>query len=282
MNSPFRWSMIATASLLLGTGCGSVKKVTNQERAQSFAPVEAVTVGSEPIGNYVVKRTGIIIIAEVTGFNRVEANRVETKSRAAEYMSYGSAAPMDRRGYFVTAAHCLQGSKVNVTFMTEKGIELREARVVFKGDPSSSISDFAVLHVPGKLDYILNWATDFGPGDTIISCGVNRQGVTGLPEAPTIQVNVEPNSGRIEKTVKQTLDGIEYQTVLHSSPLSHGNSGGPMIDQEGRLIGINIEGAAAFPAFHPKHRFAIAVRPDLKWLKRLIEQDAARQAKPAS
>lgn len=279
MRALFRWSLTVTASIFLGTGCASVKKVTDQERTQSFAPLESLAVGTDSLHDYILKRTGVLVVAELASFEHLDDNRVTITARAPQKLIYGSAAPVDRRGYFVTAAHCLEGPAVGVTFLTQTGMEVKQARIVFKGDPASSVSDFAVLHVPVKLDHVLDWGTEFGPGETVVSSGIKRTGTARRSKSAKIGYSVDPVGGHIAKAVRETADGVGYHYILHDSPLAPGNSGGPMIDQKGRLIGVNIEGAAAHPAFHdPKRRYAIAVRPDLDWLKRVIEADAAAQA----
>lgn len=69
-------------------------------------------------------------------------------------------------------------------------------------------------------------------------------------------------------------------TVANDLPLQSGDSGGPLIDAEGRLIGINVQGTP--PVVHrilPKQFLPmIAESPNRDWLRETIELDVAQHA----
>jgi hypothetical protein len=67
--------------------------------------------------------------------------------------------------------------------------------------------------------------------------------------------------------------------VSHSSPLRPGDSGGPLVLSDGRLVGINVSVEYDFQwsrlSLAPRH--STAHRPDLAWVRKVIEADAALQ-----
>jgi hypothetical protein len=72
------------------------------------------------------------------------------------------------------------------------------------------------------------------------------------------------------------------RSIRHNAPLREGDSGGPLADVDGRLIGINVKAGRIFSPLHLLGRkVGVAERPDLAWLRQLIERHAA-PAKAAS
>jgi serine protease Do len=177
----------------------------------------------------------------------------------------GSAAAVDRRGYFVTAAHCVEGGDVYLAFLTPTGsIRIEKARVVWEGDPSF---DFALLHVGSSLDHVLKWAPAFESGNAVISAGASIN-------SSDLRICMTPVGGSVIKILSKEHDGVGYSVILHDSPLRKGNSGGPLISEDGRLLAINFGGRSRFPIrWDDKMRLAHAVRPDFDWLTSLIERD---------
>ncbi len=275
--------VIAMGCALFGVSCQGVKTFTDSDRVASFKNVDARAVGSDSMRDHVLKRTAFVIAVEKPpGVKQPEAARAIPGARARTKVGFGSAAAVDRRGYFVTAAHCLDGNELNVAFMSKTGLEMRKARVVFKGDATSSIADFAILHVPARLDYVFEWGTTTADGDAVISAGtIRKKALDKMAKSPknknNIAFSVEPVGGHIGKVLQGLAHGVRYHVVLHDSPLTQGNSGGPLVDKQGRLLAVNITGAAAHPSLYDaRFRYANAVRPDLDWVMGVIERDAGR------
>lgn len=259
-------------------GCGTVRKVSEAERAESFAPFEEAHAGSESLRNHVLRRTAFLINGtEFTESDLAGETEFSFLAKPQGDVEYGSAAAVDRRGYFVTAAHCVHDPPLGLVFVSGSGAKMREARVVYKGERISGTADFAVLHVDEKLDHAFRWETNFEPGDQVVSAGVGKDRSAG-PRSPGMQFRTDPVGGRIEEVISEEREDAIHRLILHASPLEYGNSGGPLVSDRGRLLGVNTTGPAAFPAFHhPRFRFANAVRPDLKWLKRIIDEDARQR-----
>lgn len=127
----------------------------------------------------------------------------------------------------MTNAHVVAGTRGNVTI--EVGDETRAGRVVLY-DPTR---DLAVLFVPGLQAPPMEWAPGLGEtGDDAI--------VVGYP----LDGPFTPVSARIRDISKvKGPDIYEDQTVVREvytirSTVQSGNSGGPLLDTTGHLLGV--------------------------------------------
>src|SRR5918997_4182364 len=143
----------------------------------------------------------------------------------------GSGFLMDGQGHVVTNAHVVEGGSEYTVRFGEEGEPL-PARLL-GSDPST---DLAVLEVdpedvPPETDPLeLAGSGDLRPGDVVIAIGspfgLSGSVTTGIVSALDRQITA-PNGFQI--------DGV-LQTDAAINP---GNSGGPLLDAEGRVIGVN-------------------------------------------
>jgi S1-C subfamily serine protease len=150
-------------------------------------------------------------------------------------LATGSGFVIDKSGYILTNAHVVEGAKTaSVRF--EEGGDLVDARVV--GQDLST--DLAVLKVDpshAKLKPLpLGNSNRVQVGDPAIAIGnpfgYDRTVTTGIISALQRQIRA-PNGFTI---------GHVIQT---DAPINPGNSGGPLLDAEGRVVGVNSQIATA-------------------------------------
>lgn len=135
--------------------------------------------------------------------------------------SAGTGFIIDSRGYVVTNSHIIDGSSV-VRVQTFDG-EVYEARVV----GSDSVLDVALLKISGFFDRIeLADSGDVQVGEKVIAIG--------NPLGLSFTVTEGIVSG-LKRKGPNGLD-IYIQTDVTLNP---GNSGGPLINSEGKVIGVN-------------------------------------------
>jgi S1-C subfamily serine protease len=141
----------------------------------------------------------------------------------------GSGFVVDKEGTIVTNAHVV-GDAEDVQVRFKEDGDLVDAKVVGK-DPST---DVAVLKVdPSDADLQplpLGSSGDAQVGDAVVAIGnpfgYTRSVTTGIVSAKQRQITA-PNGFSIENVI---------QTDAAINP---GNSGGPLLDADGRVIGIN-------------------------------------------
>ena len=136
-------------------------------------------------------------------------------------------------GEIITNAHVVSGaSTVTVTF---NDASERAATIV----ASDNGNDLALLKVGGVEDLPvleLGDSDSIAAGDGVVAVGY----ALGLEGGPSVTAGIISATGRTTSTetgfgTSQTLSGL-LQT---DAPISSGDSGGPLIDAAGRVIGIN-------------------------------------------
>lgn len=166
----------------------------------------------------VVERTGPAVVSISVG----AADRAEE----FEPMGAGSGFVIAPDGYILTNSHVVQDApRIDVTFMNgdrrkavltglEESTDLAVVCVNTSGLPYASLGDSAGLRV----------------GQLVIAAG-NPYGFQS-----TVSTGVVSALGRSLRTRQGRL--IE-NIIQHTAPLNPGNSGGPLLDSRGRVIGIN-------------------------------------------
>jgi S1-C subfamily serine protease len=181
----------------------------------------------------------------------------------------GSGFVVDEDGTILTNAHVVEGSE-DVTVSFEEGGDPVDAEV--KGrDPST---DLAALKVDPddvkKLDPIpLGDSSSVEVGDPVVAIGnpfgFTRTVTTGIVSA--LQREIEAPNGFSIPDVIQT-----------DASINPGNSGGPLLDAQGRVIGINSQIATGGGSGSVGIGFAIPVDTAKKLLPRLREGGEIKRA----
>ena len=145
-----------------------------------------------------------------------------------EQRGQGSGFVYDDEGHIVTNAHVVQGAdEVVVTFAD--GREVR-ARVV-GSDPST---DLAVLKIEeDELDVSplrLARSSDVRVGDPVVAIG-SPFGLEG-----SVTSGIVSATGR---TIQAPNDFAIDDAIQTDAAINQGNSGGPLLDGQGRVIGVN-------------------------------------------
>jgi S1-C subfamily serine protease len=184
-------------------------------------------------------------------------------------ISTGSGFLVDRRGDILTDYHVIDGAArsggVTVEF---EGDRVLNANVVAV-DPGD---DLAVLRVatrtvPPVVPLELGDSTSVRVGDPTLAIGnpfgVDRTLTSGIVSA--LQHEIQAPDGR-------TIDNV----IQTDQPVDVANSGGPLLDADGRVIGINSQIAVAGPS--QSLAFAIPIDTALTVLASVNPQEVMRVA----
>jgi S1-C subfamily serine protease len=140
----------------------------------------------------------------------------------------GSGSVIDEQGHVLTNYHVIEGADVvTVSFGGEKTYPAK----VVGGDPDT---DLAVLQVTGARERLnvvpLGDSDRLAVGQKVLAIGnpfgLDRTLTTGVISG--LQRPIEARNGRIIEGAIQT-----------DASINPGNSGGPLLDSQGRMIGIN-------------------------------------------
>jgi len=133
--------------------------------------------------------------------------------------NYGAGVVVDARGLVLTNLHVIDAT--HTITVTPFGGEPALARVV----DSDTVLDLALLALPGPA----------GPGATLGSAGSLGVGDEVLAVGSPRKMYFSVSRGLVSFP-SRSLDNVDYiQTDL---PINVGNSGGPLVDREGRVVGI--------------------------------------------
>ena len=180
----------------------------------------------------------------------------------------GSGFVLDRSGHLLTSDHLIEdASKIHVSFADGTKVH---ATLVSK-DP---LLDLAVLqvHVPASTLHPLTigFAESLHLGDPLVAIGnpfgLDRSVSVGVVSGVHRQITA-PNGYTISNAVQT------------DAPINHGNSGGPLLDGNGRVIGINAQLADSGVDANVGVAFAVAFdQPTRRAIRTLTSGKAVHHA----
>lgn len=144
------------------------------------------------------------------------------ESSASKSISAGTGFFVSKSGYVVTAAHVVKNAN-KVVVVTRSGQEL-QARIV----DTDEANDIALLKVDASANPLrVATGADVDVGEKILTIGYPRPDIQGLAQKATF--------GRVN-ALSGIADDVRYLQI--DTPVQPGNSGGPLIDSQGHVIGI--------------------------------------------
>jgi S1-C subfamily serine protease len=141
--------------------------------------------------------------------------------------SLGSGFVLDKAGHIVTNEHVIAGAqKIQVSFSANDQIQA----TVVGSDPSTDIAVLKIdTHARALTPLPLGNSDDVNVGDSVYAIGnpfgYTRTLTSGLVSAVQRQITA-PNSLPIDNAIQT------------DAAINHGNSGGPLIDAVGQVIGV--------------------------------------------
>ena len=224
---------VGAAALALAAGTGAATYATLSDAPQSTVVREvAVTDATAAVSN------GTSTIGEV--YDRAHASVVEiTVTTAAPAgplgpdgtaQAQGSGFVYDTSGHVVTNAHVVDGAQsIRVTFSNGKTYDATPV-----GTDAST--DLAVLKVDAPASVLvpltLGDSAEVAVGDTVVAIG----SPFGLENSVTTGI-VSALGRSMEAPNGFTING----SIQTDAAINHGNSGGPLLDLNGRVIGVNAQ-----------------------------------------
>ena len=207
--------------------------------------------------------------------NRSVVN-IDTKSRRAQLLMFGgtreeegsgSGWVLDREGHIVTNFHVISGSDVISVALSESEDSF-PARIV-GSDPQN---DIAVLKIDAPEDLL--FPVEIGESRTIrVGQKIYAIGNPfGLERTMTVGI-----ISSLERTLRSKNDRLMKNIIQIDAALNQGNSGGPLLDNEGKVIGMNTA-IATLTGENTGVGFAVPVSTIKRVIPQLLEHGAVRRA----
>lgn len=169
-------------------------------------------------------------------------NKIKIKNpKNSNWFSNGSGVIISKSGYIITNHHVIKdASIIEVEFVQDGAVKKFNAQLI----QSDQINDLAILKI---LDIKFDGVSDLPYNFKIKSSDVGTKVYAfGYPKALTLMgKEVKVTDGIISSKTGMNGDITKYQI---SAPILPGNSGGPLFDDKGNLIGINSSGLARMGA----------------------------------
>jgi len=240
--NPMLKRVIAPAAALLAAGIvGGLASIAayealDTEPAAAPAATLAATATAEPVASS-QSQSSIASVVDSTLPSVVEV-KIEGTSDANPFpgvpaptvQGLGSGWLFDDEGHVVTNQHVVEGAdKVTVAF--QDGTEVKAT--VVGADASTDVAVLKLASVPDSVTPLdLGSTSSLELGDPLVAIG-SPLGLQG-----TVTAGIVSGLGRdIEAPDGFTIDGA----VQTDAALNHGNSGGPLLDLSGRVVGMNAQ-----------------------------------------
>jgi putative serine protease PepD len=222
-----------TAALVLAAGTGAATYATLDGAPQTIVREVTVTNGAEAASTSTLSISDVAArasasVVEITATASTAAGTFMPGSGTAE--AQGSGFVYDTEGHVVTNAHVVDGAQsVEVTFSNGKTYDA----TVVGTDPST---DLAVLQVDAPAALLVPLtvgdSSEVSVGDTVVAIG----SPFGLQNSVTAGI-VSALGRSMEAPNGFTING----SIQTDAAINHGNSGGPLLDMDGRVIGVNAQ-----------------------------------------
>lgn len=201
----------------LGGSLESVKNESKQQVAILSGQLESVSQESQKKMGDIEKQL-LSVNVKTQSFAGIVDKAIKSVVAISTDVGIGSGAIIDSDGYIITNRHVIDGATQGAA-KTSDG-NFHQVRIVAKSDSF----DLALLRIDGQYP-----ALSFGNSDSVIVG--SRVVAMGSPAGLEFTVS----EGIV--SAKRKIGDFDYiQTDLSMNP---GNSGGPLIDPRGDIIGIN-------------------------------------------
>ncbi|MCC6677994.1 MAG: Do family serine endopeptidase [Phycisphaerales bacterium] len=240
-----RWMLAGVAGLMSAAGVAAVAGVAGEVRADPppavqsqehqqnvnfarslSAAFQSVAKKLEPSVVHITAMRRVPIMERI-GFFSQPTGRTELKP-----VSLGSGAIVSRDGYIVTNNHVVANAE-QVNVRLSDGREVTGARVVGR----DALTDVAILKLEGQDGLV---PAEFADSDTL---EVGEWVVAiGSPFGfdKTVTAGIISAKGRSGIGLPGQEENSTYQDFIQTdAAINPGNSGGPLLNLEGRIIGVN-------------------------------------------
>jgi putative serine protease PepD len=221
-------ALIAVIAAVLG---GAVGGLLVHGHNGSDGSVRTVTLGATSAPD--IASNGADSIASVA--RRVLPSVVSIQVKSGNSGDTGSGIVLSKSGYIMTNNHVIaavaSGGTLSVILPNKNRVS---AKVVGHPDTVDDIAIVKVSGVPDLMPIALGNSDDVAVGDTVVAVG-SPLGLAGTVTSGIISALNRPvEAGGDQGIPDDVIDAIQTDAAINP-----GNSGGPLVDLDGRVIGVN-------------------------------------------
>lgn len=228
-SSPWRVVAAATvAATLAGGGAGWIAGRSTAPASSAVTTSATVASAGASVPDVIAAVQASVVTIDVTSSATTRSGRTVQQSGA------GTGFVIDADGLIATNAHVVEGA-TSVTVTLSDG---SQAQGTVVGADASA--DLAVVRIDrtGLTPVTVGSSTALRVGDEVIAIG----NALGLGGTPTATMGIVSALGRSITTDS----GTSYQDLVQiDAPINPGDSGGPVVDAAGRVIGIASAGTTS-------------------------------------
>lgn len=214
------WSTAGSSS-----DSSSLQSSSQQQSASQSGSAPKVEISETP-GSSVGSEDGLLTIPQI--YERLSPSVVMIIADSADVSSLGTGIVMSSDGYIITNAHVIDGA-TKITIIMYDNKTSYQASIV--GQDNNS--DIAVLKVEGVTDFV---PAQFGDSDKVVV----GETVVSIGNPYATQYAQTVTDGIISGIRKGIyVNGVKMDLLQTNAQLNPGNSGGPLINMYGQVIGIN-------------------------------------------
>lgn len=264
------WAVMLASAAVLMSGASLVLSYLSYDKAST--PITFLSSGADGNSANFVEGS----IADVAEKVSASVVSIVTSTRVSSYFggSYDSSAAgtgviVSEDGYILTNKHVIDGA-TEISVVLDDGTTYEEAEVVTI-DPLNDIAFVKVKGASGLTPATLGDSKTISVGQQVIAIG-NALGeyqnsvTSGIVSGTGRSLTASDSTGSMTETLS---DMIQTDAAINS-----GNSGGPLVNAAGEVIGIN----TATSSTAENMGFAIPISSVKGMLKQLIEIGSASRA----
>ncbi|WP_205347047.1 S1C family serine protease [Pseudonocardia broussonetiae] len=156
---------------------------------------------------------------------------VDIRVTLAQGTAEGSGVVLTADGAVLTNNHVVAGSTGDITVTLADGST--HAATVVGTSPSYDLAVLQLQGVSGLTPAVLGNSADLQVGQQVVAIG-SPQGLTG-----TVTTGIVSAFDRTVAVQGEDGSAVVYNGLQTDTPINQGNSGGPLVDLQGRVVGIN-------------------------------------------
>jgi putative serine protease PepD len=227
-------TMVAAATLAAGALGGTIGALVGSHDAPTAATAPAATAAQTVSANTPIDVSSVVA--------KVMPSVVQVNVSSTNEKGIGSGVVINPTGKIVTNNHVVSGAdKVTVTLSDGRTVDAD----VVTTDPSTDLAVIQAKGVSGLTAAALGNSDSVKVGDQVIAIGspAGLQGTvtTGIVSALNREVTVpgEQSQRQFPFSSNASSSNVTYHAIQTDASINQGNSGGPLFNAAGQVIGIN-------------------------------------------